>query len=654
VRVIAPNQRLDELAASLADRYQIDRTLGTGGMANVYLARDLRHQRSVALKVLHPDLSSVLGPERFRREIEIAARLQHPHILTVFDSGETDGLLWFTMPYIEGESLRDLLDREHELPVDHALRIAAEVADALEYAHAQGVIHRDIKPENILLSAGHALVADFGIARALSDESDRLTSTGLAIGTPAYMSPEQGSGDRQVEARSDVYSLASVTYEMLTGEAPYSGGSARAVMTKRMTDPVPSARRLRTSISPALDQAISRGMAPTPADRFATAGEFARALSAAPLSRAGSIVRRPRIVGAVALGLAVAAIGLIWSWSSGTNGAGPPSAAAQHVERGNALLARRTPEAAGEAVAEFEAALALDSTDATAQANIGYAFTMFLDWGWPFRDMSPAELRARAIQHSERAITLDSLSAPVWLARAYVLSVDDPYRLRGAVDAYSRALALDSTNAEGWYQFGQTLMVLGRFDEAARAYRQAFTLDPNRPMAYMSLSSLSMREGRVAEARGLIDSAVTASRTVTSPYVRVVRGLVALAAGDVRLARDEAELALVMDSVYTIPARTLLVKVLAAEGNRADATRELERILPQDDTADVAPTAARFLASALVTLDRVPEALTLLERARPRGAYLWYYLQTTEFDPIRDEPRFQQIYHEADPSGPGG
>src|SRR5690606_10560718 len=156
--------------------------------------------------------------------------------------------------------LRDLLDREHELPVDHAIRIATEVADALEYAHARGVIHRDIKPENILLSAGHALVADFGIARALSDESDRLTSTGLAIGTPAYMSPEQGLGDRQVEARSDVYSLASVTYEMLTGEPPYSGGSARAVITKRMTDPVPSARRLRASISPALDQAISRGL----------------------------------------------------------------------------------------------------------------------------------------------------------------------------------------------------------------------------------------------------------------------------------------------------------------------------------------------------------------------------------------------------------
>jgi serine/threonine-protein kinase len=184
----------DRLRRALSASYRIERELGAGGMATVYLAHDLKHQRAVALKVLHPDLAHALGPDRFRREVEIAARLTHPHILTVFDSGDADGMLWYTMPFVDGESLRDMIARERELPLETVLRIMREVADALDYAHAQGVVHRDIKPENILLSRGHALVADFGIARALHQESGRLTATGLAVGTPAYMSPEQGSG----------------------------------------------------------------------------------------------------------------------------------------------------------------------------------------------------------------------------------------------------------------------------------------------------------------------------------------------------------------------------------------------------------------------------------------------------------------------------
>src|SRR5688500_14721667 len=290
-------------------------------MATVYLAQDLKHNRRVALKVLHPGLAHALGPERFRREIEIAAGLQHPHILPVFDSGEHEGMLWYTMPFIQGESLRDLMAREAELPLEQAVQITREVAGALDCAHAQGIVHRDIKPENILLSGGHALVADFGIARALSEESGRLTATGLAIGTPAYMSPEQGDGDRQVEARSDVYSLASVTYEMLTGEPPYAGATARAVMTKRLTDPIPSARRLRRTIPEPLDRAIMRGLAPTPADRFPSAGEFARALVsgalAAPRTPAPSWRR---------LGLAALAVGADSAGGGGIVGAGSAAA----------------------------------------------------------------------------------------------------------------------------------------------------------------------------------------------------------------------------------------------------------------------------------------------------------------------------------------
>jgi serine/threonine-protein kinase len=247
-------------------------------MATVYLAQDLRHDRPVALKVLLPDLAAVLGPDRFQREIRFAARLQHPHILTVLDSGESAGQLWFTMPYVEGESLRDRLRRERQLPVDDALRIAREAAQALQYAHEHGVVHRDIKPENLMLTRdGNTLVADFGIARALAGD-ERLTQTGMSVGTPAYMSPEQATGDKTVDARTDLYSLGSVLYEMLAGEPPYSGPTVQAIIMKRFTEPVPSVRKTRPTVPEAVDQAIQRALAPIAADRPATAAEFARAL----------------------------------------------------------------------------------------------------------------------------------------------------------------------------------------------------------------------------------------------------------------------------------------------------------------------------------------------------------------------------------------
>jgi TolB-like protein len=274
----------EQLASGLADRYRIERELGRGGMAVVYLAQDLRHDRPVALKVLLGELAATLGPERFQREIRLAARLQHPHILTVHDSGDTAGQLWFTMPFVEGESLRDRLRRERQLPVDDALSIATEAARALEYAHQHGVVHRDIKPENILLTRdGSTLVADFGIARALGAE-DGLTRTGLAIGTPAYMSPEQATGDSGLDARSDLYSLAAVLYEMLAGEAPWTGPTAQAIVAKRLREPAPSVRAARPTVPVAVDEAIRKALALVAADRFASVGQFAQALHVAASS----------------------------------------------------------------------------------------------------------------------------------------------------------------------------------------------------------------------------------------------------------------------------------------------------------------------------------------------------------------------------------
>jgi eukaryotic-like serine/threonine-protein kinase len=308
------------LADALQDRYRLDRELGQGGMATVYLAEDLKHHRPVAIKVLKSELAAVLGAERFLREITTTANLRHPHILPLYDSGEAAGALFYVMPWVDGESLRDRLRREGQLPVDEALRLTREVAVALEYAHGQGIIHRDIKPENILLERGHAVVADFGIARAASTAGgDKLTETGLAVGTPAYMSPEQATGEHDLDARSDLYGLGSVLYEMLAGEPPYTGPSAQAIIAKRFREPVPRVSTLRETVPPAVEAALTRVLAKSPTDRFATAGEFARALTVegaarpAPAPVAGRALRRSitvglTLVGATGLYLAVLAV----------------------------------------------------------------------------------------------------------------------------------------------------------------------------------------------------------------------------------------------------------------------------------------------------------------------------------------------------------
>ncbi|HEV2084486.1 MAG TPA: serine/threonine-protein kinase, partial [Gemmatimonadales bacterium] len=269
------------LRAALTGRYRIERELGRGGMATVYLAHDLRHDRPVALKLLHPELAAALGPERFLQEIRTAAHLQHPHILPLFDSGEAEGQLWYTMPYVEGETLRARLQREKQLPLDDALRITTQVLSALDYAHAHGVIHRDIKPENILLEGDQAVVADLGIARAIGVAGDdRLTQTGMAVGTAVYMSPEQAVGQRDLDGRTDVYSLGVVLYEMLAGEAPFIGPSAQAIVARRLTEAPRPLRSARETVPPAVDQAVMKALARAPADRHLSAAAFSGALRA--------------------------------------------------------------------------------------------------------------------------------------------------------------------------------------------------------------------------------------------------------------------------------------------------------------------------------------------------------------------------------------
>ncbi|MEO8578158.1 MAG: serine/threonine-protein kinase, partial [Gemmatimonadales bacterium] len=273
------------LEEALSRSYRLDRELGRGGMATVYLAHDIRHNRRVAVKVLHPDLSHSIGPERFTREIQLAARLNHPHIVPLFDSGDAEGFLYYVMPVVEGETLRDRLLRDGQLPLEESLQLVRGIASALDYAHRQNIVHRDIKPENVMLQEGEAVVMDFGIGKAVSSVSDdTLTQTGMVVGTAAYVSPEQAAGESHVDGRSDQYSLGCVLYEMLSGKKPFTGATAQAVLSKRFSEPVPSLRAVFSAATDEVETALLKAMAKDAGDRFTTTVEFARALIATHLT----------------------------------------------------------------------------------------------------------------------------------------------------------------------------------------------------------------------------------------------------------------------------------------------------------------------------------------------------------------------------------
>jgi serine/threonine-protein kinase len=373
----------DHLNAALGDRYLVERELGRGGMATVWLARDLRHDRVVALKVLDPELAGAIGVERFLREIRVTARVQHPNIVPVLDSGVCPGpggesLPWFTMTYVAGESLRQRMNRERQLPIEDAIRITESAAAALETAHESGVVHRDIKPENLLLSGDHTYVADFGIAKAVLDTgTERITSTGVVIGTPAYMSPEQATND-VLDERSDQYALATVLYEMLAGDPPFSGATAQAVVARRLAEPARPIRPVRATVSAPVEAAVLRALERVPADRFASLSDFAAALRN-PLPTASHETPRKhapfgwRSAVAAMLVIAVAAASPFVARRLRNAHTSPSPEAQALYQRGMASYAKRTPDGAANAVDEFKAAIRLDSS--YSEAWVGLAKT---------------------------------------------------------------------------------------------------------------------------------------------------------------------------------------------------------------------------------------------------------------------------------------
>jgi tetratricopeptide (TPR) repeat protein len=524
-----PDQ-LVRLRHAVEDRYSIEQKLGEGGMATVFLARDHRYDREVAVKVLRPELAHAIGPERFQREIEIAARLSHPHILPLLDSGATEGFLYYVMPYVEGESLRDRLKREKQLPMQDTIQIAREIAGALSYAHSHGIIHRDIKPENILLSPGGAILADFGIARVVDTAGDQaITTSGIAVGTPSYMSPEQASGS-PVDGRSDLYALACVVYEMLGGEPPYTGATPKAILARQLEGEVHPLASIRTNVTPEFDAILRRALDPTPADRYQTAEQLAQALTGrasgrrlrASLEKMRGLSRQIPLKHALAVGGVAFAVTLtLFGWILW----GPPLARASEEPASLVILPFRSSGDAGvlgEGIADLLAA----TLDGTVGVNVADPATIWRSLRGRDRDLLRVpdldEALALVGRVSASNVVLGSVTAAagrlVVSARLYdaggalrntfrsAVSTDSLAAAvnRLALDLVSQvwerdslpsvpvveALATDNIDALKAYLEAKSLSHRGRFTEAEEAVERAVSLDSTFALAYLEQFSI--------------------------------------------------------------------------------------------------------------------------------------------------------------------
>ncbi len=642
----------------LADRYLLERELGRGGMATVWLARDLRHERTVAIKILHAELAGANGVDRFLREIRLTAKLQHPHIVPILDSGvltagEGTTLPWYAMAFLEGESLRARMAREGQLPIEDALSITEAVAGALQTAHRQGIVHRDIKPENIFLSDGRAYVVDFGIAKALSSEGERLTSTGLAIGTPAYMSPEQGFGG-EVDARSDQYSLATVLYEMLTGDPPFSGTTPQSIMARRLTEPARPLVTVRSTVPVTVETAILRALERTPADRFADVQAFAAALRAAH----STTTRRFRWQRwAVAAGLGILATGSGWWLATRAETSRPPAEAARVadlVARGVRAYDKRTPAGVAEAISLFEAAIATDSAYAPAWNGLATAYVRADQRYFAVPGVSGDSVIQRAVSAVDRALALDSLDANSWVTRATLSQRVDPTDHGPALRSLSRAMALDSTHAAAWHFLAMYTTEQGDPARGLEMWRRSVKANPSYTQGLAFLGLGHYWRGDFDSAAYWADSAIAVEPNYllgrsTVGYIAVERGDWARGAASFEAAR---RLSTAIEVVNSMAGSAL---VAARAGRRAEARSVLRRA--DSLAAGYAPTplhTAVYLAQAYAALGDADAAIGWLARyATVADLHFQLHLRCDPpFAPIRTSPRLQALLSHG-PTGEG-
>jgi serine/threonine protein kinase/tetratricopeptide (TPR) repeat protein len=644
----------DHLIAALADRYTVERELGRGGMASVWLAQDLRHDRSVAIKVLHEALAGAIGVDRFVREIRLTGRLQHPHIVPLLDSGAFTGpnavmLPWYAMPFIAGESLRARLDRERHLPIGHALRITEQTAAALSAAHREGIVHRDIKPENLLLADGHTYVADFGIAKAIIETGgERLTSTGLAIGTPAYMSPEQSTAET-VDARSDQYSLACVLYEMLAGEPPFTGPTAQAIMARRLTEDARPVRPVRSAVPVAVEVALLQALERIPADRFPDVSAFAGALRSAAAARPPAPRRRTRtIVRALGATVVLGAIALVGWRVVHARGSAPfardPAVVALY-QRGARGYDQRTPAGANDAIQAFTAAVQRDSTYAEAWAGLAKAYARAFERRFVFPGLARDSVLRLAVTAVDRALALDRRNGDAWATQAYVSRQLDPTDLTPAFRSLRQALALDSSNTTAWHYLAISYAESGDMDNGLAAWHRSVMANPSyaQGLAFLGLGYYWRRQydsaARWADSSIAVDPNYLLGRTTV--------GQVAIELGNVARGRAAFAAARRLGSDVEV-ANTLAGSALAEA--RGGSTREARRILRRADSLATAYSPAPLhtavsLAQVYAALGDPNHAIAWLRRYTPReDLHFQLHLRCDPpFDPIAREPGFQAL-----------
>jgi Serine/threonine protein kinase len=645
---------LERIKDGVSSRYTVERELGRGGMATVFLARDLAHDRPVAIKVLHPEIVSGFSTERFLREIRVLAGLQHPNILPLYDSGAVDGIPYFVMPFVAGESLRDRLKRDKTIPLALALRMTSEAAAALDYAHRQGVVHRDIKPENVLLSDDHVIVADFGIARAAARSTDqKLTATAMVIGTPAYMSPEQATADTQIDGRSDIYSLACVLFEAIAGHPPFTGDNAAALIGSRFVGPAPRIAKFCEGIQQSVDDALASALSRRPDDRPASAGEFATMLTAsAPATTASKPDYRLRIL-VGSLTFVALAVALFFATDHHT-GAGsslattptvPTQVAVRSLGRlpnreardlylqGRASLQIPSVEGVSKAAALFQAAIDRDSLYAEAWAGLADVHSYNGTGNYAATVPRPEFEQARFA--ANRALALDSTLSEAHASLALVQMMYD-YDWVGAANSLRKAETFDPGYENTYLYRSFLLSWLGKYDSANAVSREALHMNPRSSRIRQDVGRTFIQARRFADAERELRGDVAVDPK--NGRLRMLFGEALILQGKTAEGVQQLE-----EAQRFAPAATRVtafrVVGYAMAGRRRDAQRVVDSLTTVSDRSFVP---AMDLAIALAGIGDRAGALTALESAYTDRT-LRPFLRDPVFDTLKSDPRFRAL-----------